>query len=191
METFSALLAICAGNSPVTGGFPAQGPVTRSFDVFFDPCLNKRLSKQSWGWWFETPSHPLWRHCSDIISNTIILFVARNWQRPRKDICNISVRSSLHRQNDFERLKMRGMYSSILGFTKTGNHNFKQSLFATANLPLSSHLDYCLEQPLTLHRQPVIWWNFIFIQANVVYDLFSLCGDLVFCFRYVLTVQPK
>ena len=59
METFSALLAICAGNSPV---FPIQRPVTRSFDVFFDLRLNKRLSKQSWGWWFETLPHPLWRH---------------------------------------------------------------------------------------------------------------------------------
>ena len=36
METFSALLAICAGNSPLPGEFPAQRPVTRSFDVFFD-----------------------------------------------------------------------------------------------------------------------------------------------------------
>ena len=36
METFSALQALCAGNSPVTGEFPAQRPVTRSFDVFFD-----------------------------------------------------------------------------------------------------------------------------------------------------------
>ena len=53
METFSALLAICAGNSPVTGEFPAQRPVTRSLDVFFDLCLNKRLSKQSWGWLFD------------------------------------------------------------------------------------------------------------------------------------------
>ena len=60
METFSALLALCAGNSPVTGEFPAQRPVTRSFNVFFDLRLNKRLSKQSWGWWFETPSRPLW-----------------------------------------------------------------------------------------------------------------------------------
>ena len=64
METFSALLAICAGNSPVPGEFPAQRPVTRSFDVFFDLRLNKRLSKQWWGWWFETLSHPLWRHCN-------------------------------------------------------------------------------------------------------------------------------
>ena len=54
METFSALLSICAGNSPVPGEFHAQSPVTRSFDVFFDLRLNKRLSKQSWGWWFET-----------------------------------------------------------------------------------------------------------------------------------------
>ena len=44
------------------GEFPAQRPVTRSFDVFFDLRQNKRLSKQSWGWWFETPSHPFWRH---------------------------------------------------------------------------------------------------------------------------------
>ena len=41
METFSALLAICAGNSAVTGEFPAQRTVTRSFDVFFDLHLNK------------------------------------------------------------------------------------------------------------------------------------------------------
>ena len=64
METFSTLLAICAGNSPVPGEFPAQRPVTRSFDVFFDLPLNKRLSKQWWGRWFEMQSRPLWRHCN-------------------------------------------------------------------------------------------------------------------------------
>ena len=46
METFSALLAICAGNSPVSGEFPAQRPVTQSFDVSFDLRLNKPFSKQ-------------------------------------------------------------------------------------------------------------------------------------------------
>ena len=65
METFSALLAICAGNSPVPGEFPTQRPVTRSFDVYFDLRPNKWLSKQSWGWWFETPSRSLWRHRND------------------------------------------------------------------------------------------------------------------------------
>ena len=69
METFSALLAICAGNSPVPGEFPAQRPVTRSFDVFFDLRPNKQLSKQWWGWWFETPSWSLWRHRNVWISH--------------------------------------------------------------------------------------------------------------------------
>ena len=47
--------------------FPAQRPVTRSFDVFFDLRLNEqRLSKQSWGWWFETPTRPLWRHSNAV-----------------------------------------------------------------------------------------------------------------------------
>ena len=44
METFPALLAIRAGNSPVTGEFPTQRPVTQSFDVFFDLRLNIQLS---------------------------------------------------------------------------------------------------------------------------------------------------
>ena len=60
MGTFSALLVLWAGNSPVTGEFLWQRPVTRSFDVFFDLRLNKRLSKQSLGWWFKTPSCSLY-----------------------------------------------------------------------------------------------------------------------------------
>ena len=67
METFSASLDLCAGNSLVTGKFPAQRPVTWSFDVFFDLHLKKRLGKQSWGWWFETTSHTLWCHCNERI----------------------------------------------------------------------------------------------------------------------------
>ena len=65
METSSALLAICKRNSPAIGEFPTQRPVKQSFGVFFYLRLKKRLSKQSWGWWFETLSHPLWRHCND------------------------------------------------------------------------------------------------------------------------------
>ena len=78
IETFSALLALCAGNSPVTGEFHAERPVTRSFGVFFDLRLNKRLSKQSWGWWFGTPSRSLWRHCNvgtaaELFTSTMLL----------------------------------------------------------------------------------------------------------------------
>ena len=47
METFSALLAIGAGNSPIPSEFPSRRPVTQSFYVFFDLRLNKRFSKQS------------------------------------------------------------------------------------------------------------------------------------------------
>ena len=79
METFSALLAICAGNSPVPGEFPTQRPVTRSFDVFFDLPLNKRLSKQSWGWWLETLSRPLWRHRNAKLIMAILAKVGRGY----------------------------------------------------------------------------------------------------------------
>ena len=76
METLSALLALCAGNSSVTGEFSAQKPVTRSFDVFIDLRLGKRLSKQSWGWWFETPWRSLWRHWNGYI---LILLGLESW----------------------------------------------------------------------------------------------------------------
>ena len=58
------------------GEFPAQRPVTRSFDVFFDLRPNKRLSKQPWGWWFETPSWSLWRQCNDFcLCPTSVTFI--------------------------------------------------------------------------------------------------------------------
>ena len=83
IETFSALLAIYAGNSPASGEFPAQRPVTRSFDVFFDLCLNKRLRKQSRGWWFETLSCPLWRHRNEILT---LVYVPLWWPFPFYDM---------------------------------------------------------------------------------------------------------
>ena len=61
MWTYSALLALRVGNSPITGEFPSQRPVTRSFYVFFDLRLNKRLHKQSRP---ETPWCSLLRHCN-------------------------------------------------------------------------------------------------------------------------------
>ena len=48
----------------VTGEFPSQRPVRQSFDVFFHLCLNKWLSKKSWGWWFQMQSRSLWCHCN-------------------------------------------------------------------------------------------------------------------------------
>ena len=86
METFFALLAICAGNSPVTGELPAQRPATRSFDVLSALRLNKRSSKQSWGWWFETPSRPLWRHCNT--KNTFLEGHIIDWGNRRSQQAN-------------------------------------------------------------------------------------------------------
>ena len=80
METFSALLAICVGNSPGTGEFPTQMSVTRSFDVIFDLHLNKRLSKQSQGLWFETQSCSLWRRGNVRGQNRVIIAPADSLQ---------------------------------------------------------------------------------------------------------------
>ena len=77
METYSVLLAICAGNSPVTDELPAQRPLTRSFHVFFALRVDKRLSKQSWGW-FETPSRPLWRHCNYLLCFVLLAIQGSN-----------------------------------------------------------------------------------------------------------------
>ena len=82
MEPFSALLAFRAGNSPVTGEFPSQRPVARSFDVFFDLRLNQQLSKQWRCRWFEMPSRPLWRHYNDIPSSC---YLSDCWKWLRED----------------------------------------------------------------------------------------------------------
>ena len=62
---FRATGPLC-GEFTGPGEFPAQRPVTLSFDVFFHLRLNKRLSKQPRGWWFETPPWSLWRQCNVI-----------------------------------------------------------------------------------------------------------------------------
>ena len=69
------------------GEFPAQRPVTRSFDVFFDLRPNKRLSKQSWGWWFETPSRSLWCHRNDMDVVVGSVFQGDHMQ-PLPDMCS-------------------------------------------------------------------------------------------------------
>ena len=96
METFSALLAICAGNSPVPGEFPTQRPVTRSFDIYFDLRPNKRLSKQWWGLWFETQLCPLWCHrnvfsmkaeacvCVCMCVCVRVIYTTLSYRQPRK-----------------------------------------------------------------------------------------------------------
>ena len=64
MDAFSALLALYAGNAPVTGEFPSQRSNNAGLDVFFDHSSNKRLNKRSNRQWSETPWCTLWRLCN-------------------------------------------------------------------------------------------------------------------------------
>ena len=62
------------------GEFPTQRSVTRSFDVYVDLRLNIRLSKQPWGWWFDTPSCPLWCQCNvyeSVVNDQLLEFFSR------------------------------------------------------------------------------------------------------------------
>ena len=82
METLSALLAICAGNSPVPGEFPSQRPVTRSFDVFFIcVCINGRVNNREAGDLRRYRIHygQLWHHHNVMtqLNWTIISFEAQ------------------------------------------------------------------------------------------------------------------
>ena len=72
----------------VTGEFPSQWPVMQRFDVFFDLRLNKRLSKQSWSWWFEMPSGTLWRHCNDLKRCAPALFISNITVLDERVNCN-------------------------------------------------------------------------------------------------------
>ena len=78
MEKISVLLALCE----VNGEFISQRPVTRSFDVFFDLLLNRRLNKQPIRRWFETPSRSLWRHCNWIMYFVVLYFLLNIFVTP-------------------------------------------------------------------------------------------------------------
>ena len=122
METFSALLVLCVRNSPVTGEFPSQRPVTRSFDVFFDMRLNKRLGKQSTRRWFETPLRSLWRHCN-VNSTPCSQALATGWKmrnisRPWPNL------SSFEGSQDISACQISGHYCHAFSI-KYGNNTFE------------------------------------------------------------------
>ena len=75
METFSTLLALCVGNSLVTGEFPSQRPMTRSFDVFFGLCLNSLN-----GWVNNRDAGDLGRQRAHYDVTVMILDSLYSWQ---------------------------------------------------------------------------------------------------------------
>ena len=127
METFSALLALCAGKSPVTGEFPAQRPVTRSFVVFFDLHLNNRLSKHWRGWWCGTPPRPLWRTCNGSKANLRYLIAATGLVILLKLNSNLRFAASVI-------LKSEGKTTGHLFYTTSSCvHHFKPSVDSNWN----------------------------------------------------------
>ena len=91
---------------------PHKRPVTRSFDVFFYLRPNKRLSKQSWGWWFQTLSCSLWRHCNGWFSTEFKALIFYN---------DAIKHSCLNVQGTLNKLTMHVVYGCLLNFKPIGN----------------------------------------------------------------------
>ena len=139
------------------GEFPAQRPVTRSFDVFFDPRLNKRLSKQSWGWWFETLSCQLWRHCNvnkfegSFVAHEVLIMgskVVKSYKVRRK-IRNIASTQSAHYiLIVFTWPSMSKLAMSVISFVLSSFCiNFGREIYA----PISQHQSYWNYWQITLY----------------------------------------
>ena len=69
-----------------------QRPEMRSFGVFFDLRLKKRLKKQPRHWWFETPSRSPWRHCNPAVS--------RRYSMSSSEACDVS--RKFHKHDHFD-----------------------------------------------------------------------------------------
>ena len=133
METFSALLALCEGNPLVTGGFPTQRPVTRSFDACFDLHPNKRLIKQSRRRWFESYSVSFWRHYNGWVEDKMMLYIAKWLCCYVMCMRNVKIKWSTNKRN-FRQIYVI-LYSA--NFSMAGVTNMPvfpaQSLFANSN----------------------------------------------------------
>ena len=81
-----ASLALWVGTSLVSGEFPLKGQWRGALIFSLICALNRlKLSKQSWGWWFEMPSPSWWRHCNVMTTGATlhILRLAGRWRCPK------------------------------------------------------------------------------------------------------------
>ena len=172
METFSALLAVCVGNLPVTCEFPSQRPVKRSFDIYYDLHLNERLSKQLWGWWFETLCS-LWRHCnlpSDFWEMFILRYCGiqhRSWLSTNWNIIGHSFLSHKNTANYF------GLYTFNHCSAEVVSINMK-NIFAFAMI--------------SVHSDGTISWNPASWNARThLFHMFNTMAPDVLMMQRVLT----
>ena len=86
--TIFRVTGLLCGEFTGPGEIPAQRQVTRILDGFFDLRLNKRLSKQPWGWWFETPPWSLWRHCNGLLTHGSETHSSRS---PNEDVWKLGI----------------------------------------------------------------------------------------------------
>ena len=165
METFSALLALCAGNSPVIGEFPAQGPVTQSFNVFFDLSLNKRLSKNN------REAGDLRRHCANYDVTVMILWGLQ----------------SFFSSNTFSRINMTTM-AKVLA-TQGGGYGLSKPYMNCINICI-----YTWIPPRVLNEWTVLyiftWMHFhIFLNACKTYILGYLIARIWFIFHILVRTR--
>ena len=149
------------------GEFPTQSPVTRSFGVFFDQRLNKRLSNQPCGWWFETLSWSLWRHCNAFIALEIVIrpddwvtIMRFSGVRDCNGVVHVNVNSFF-----FNGQQCSGPFPATYFYffeLSFGNilficnvaESFQQSFFLSIGEWIGSHelFDYCRDVPYGAHH---------------------------------------
>ena len=200
MEPFPALLAICAGHSPVTGELPAQRPVTGSYDVLFDLRLNKRLSKQCRDWLIETPSRPLWRHCNAKENALFSLNCKRNSTNVvQKLICLISNECS-SKESQFNMLiMMHDTYKIDVGHpirvTQIRQNDVYMKLISgemDADL-LKINRSYVRNQSLNLrvgnaHARSLFTESVPYVVHNIKQSIFALCRHWMETFPALLAI---
>ena len=130
------------------GDFPTQRPVTRSFDIFFDLRLNKRLSKQPWGWWFETLSWSLWRHYNDFT-----ILVATKYV-PQVNSVTFTIRTNTIRQ-----WIKTGQVTLTSGNSDTGSHKgvSEHNKYFDTVVFVQMRDRYPGDQTIRVQRNPHTW----------------------------------
>ena len=159
----------------------SQRPVTRSFHVFFDLRLNKRLSKQPRGWWFETSSRWLWRHCSDFVqrahlclsrtavvscTNICSIDFVRIWVKAKRNKPRISITFAkslmLHYNDVIMSVVASQITSASIVCSTVGSGGDQENINAPRHWPLCT--EYTGDRWIPAHKASnaenvSIWWR--------------------------------